>query len=437
MLVGLTCLGSWVHRRCSTKPELSRGVKSLLILVACAVGFVICEIAYRSYLYVAEPYHFQGDDNLWYFQTSPYRFNAEFGFEYVPGSYVGGAAYEGRVIACWDRMEEWEINGRGNSGRIKGSYEDAEFKILAFGDSFTQRARLAPNGDYMTWPNYLQDMLEGETGTSVHVVNFGRDAYGVLQMFDLASAKIAEWRPDLAVIAFITNDLTRDRFWRTTTILDGRERIMTSIVPVQNPDWDVATDAYLLQSDATSEWCHHALDSGAVDDPIVLELEEALRAGRRRSTLLADPFSLSQSFALDRIIHRDPYYSTYNSARPSQLPRHELTDFEDDDRVTSAVNRLSELDIPYVLVHLATFPELSNGEEYGRSGEREVLLLESLARLTGKPIMETLAHVTSPIAQLTEIPNSDSDDHPSLTGHQFYAETILGILRGHGYLEVR
>ena len=143
----------------------------------------------------------------------------------------------------------------------------------------------------MTWPNYLQDMLEEETGASVHVVNFGRDAYGVLQMFDLASAKIAEWRPDLAVIAFITDDLTRDRFWRTTTILDGRERIMTSMIPAQNQDWDIATDAYLLQSDATSEWCHHALDSGAVDDPIVLELEEVLRAGRRHSTLLADPFN--------------------------------------------------------------------------------------------------------------------------------------------------
>lgn len=407
----------------------------LLALVASLLGLVLTEVGYRAYLYLSKPDRFKSDRNLWYFQTSPYRFNAQFGYDYVPGSYSGGAAYDGKVIACWDRMEEWEVNALGTAGRLKGSYPEARLKVLVFGDSFTQRARVAPNGDYMTWPNYLQDFLERDLGVPVNVINFGRDAYGILQMFDLAAAKVGEWKPDLAIITFITDDITRGRFWRTTTEFDGRLRIMTSLVPDSSPGWSTATDAYLLEPKATSAWCHATMESGKADDPIVRDLEKALQTGRRHSTVLADPFSLSQSFVLDRVLHGDAFHSTYSSARPSQLPRHRLQDFAQDERTKANVEGLRALGIPVVVIHLATYSEIVKSVEYGTSRGGDTALVKSLERLLGVPVRKSLDHLRESIPGLDSLPKSAKDEHPSLWGHRFYAETVLEILNRTGTLE--
>jgi hypothetical protein len=53
--------------------------------------------------------------------------------------------------------------------------------VLVFGDSWTSQPRQLADGTTMTWPNFLQDELSASTGRSVHVVNFARDASGVLR----------------------------------------------------------------------------------------------------------------------------------------------------------------------------------------------------------------------------------------------------------------
>jgi len=409
-----------------------------LSFVSACLGFLIGEVAYRTYLHRTEPYHFKGDRNLWYFHSSPVRFSQEFGFEYVPGGHDGGAVYDGRVISCWSPMEEWLINDQGNSGKILGSYKDASFKVLVFGDSFTQRPRYNSQREPMTWPNFLQDILQEELSRPVHVVNFGRDGYGVLQMFDLAVSKIKEWQPDLAIIAFITNDLTRDRFWRTKTLLDGRERILISTKPNPNPDWHTATDAFLLEPRATREWCQRLLTSEKTADPIVQDLEKTLVEGRRRSSQLADPLSLSQSFVLDRILYGDPYYTTYAAWASSQMPRHTMWDFEEDQRLVANIRALAEMKIPYVLVHLATSKELEQGQEYTASAkelDRYQALVASLAHLSQRTVHGSMEHARLPAGELRKIAiRPPGDQHPSLHGHRFYADLVAQILRDHGYL---
>ena len=64
------------------------------------------------------------------------------------------------------------------------------------------------------------------------VINFGRDSYGMLQMFHLANAMTKEFKPDLIIIAFITNDLTRARFWRTVNYIKGEKRLLTTTQPI-------------------------------------------------------------------------------------------------------------------------------------------------------------------------------------------------------------
>lgn len=418
--------------------KLTFVINTSLSLLGAFLGFCISEATYRIYLYRTEPYQFKGDRNVWYLHSSPVRFSEEFGFEYVPGEHDGGAIYNGRVIACWSPMEEWLINDQGNTGRIKGTYENANFKVLVFGDSFTQRPRYNSQREPMTWPNFLQDILQEELLKPVHVVNFSRDGYGVLQMFDLAVSKIREWQPDLAIIAFITDDLTRDRFWRTKTFLDGRERILISTKPDPNPDWKTATDAFLLEPRATREWCQRLVMSAKKDDPIVQDLENGLVEGRRRSSQLADPLSLSQSFVFDRIVHGDPYHTTYSRWAPSQMPRYRMWDFNHDTRILANIRALAEMKIPYVLVHLATYEELEQRQEYvvrGKELERYQALAASLAGLTQRPIYGSVEHTRFPAGDLRKIAvGPPRDPHPSLYGHQFYAEIVAQILRDHGYL---
>lgn len=409
-----------------------------LVMAAFATlfGLLLVEGGYRSYLYWQHPYYFKGDSGFWYLQASPVAFSEPFGFEYVPGTYQGGYVYDGQVIDCWDPVTWWAINERGNSGQIKGSYEDATLKVLVFGDSFTQRPMRAPTGEWMTWPNYLQDALERELGRSVHIVNFGRDGYGLLQMFDLAAAKIVEWKPDLAIFAFITDDLDRDRFWRTNTVLDGHERIMISETPELNPGWDTATDAFLSHPDATAEWCRQMLETGEKDDPIVRELEERLVAGRRKSSMLASPFSLSQSFVYDILVHGEPLYSTYSKDGPSQMPRHRLRNFADDSLMVARTQRIRETGVPYMLVHFASRTELRQREEFGgtgRTSQQRMELLRSLEELTDHEVYGTLDYAQLTDKDLRDLPaNFAADGHPSLRGHEFYAHVVSEVLLSNG-----
>lgn len=384
-------------------------------------------------LYKAEPHRFgpifesQAHPSFYYFQDSPFRYSEEFGYEYVPGTTSGGYIYEGRVLDCYD--EFWVTNERGNPGPIKGSYEDSDIKVLAFGDSFTQQG---------AWPTYLQEILEEELQRSVHVVNFGRDAYGILQMFDLAAAKVPEWKPDLVVVAFITDGLTRDRFWRTKTVLDGYERIMVSLQPDPNPDWTTGADLYVMHSEATQDWCHSLHESQVIGDPIVTQLEATVRKGRQVSRKLANVLSLTQAFVFDHVWQGDAFHTSSTRILPARNPRHKLESFDSDDRTVGNIKTLAATGVPVMVVHLATYPDLKAGKEYrGRKSrlERRMRLVGSIEALTGRPVYETLDHAEVDPGKLKSmVKDYPKNLHPNGRGVRFYGRMIATALKRNGYL---
>jgi hypothetical protein len=407
---------------------------ALVVIVSILFGVFLTECAYRVFLYKAEFYKFipvfesEAHPSFYYFQDSPFRYSEEFGYEYVPGVVNGGYIYEGRILDCYDAV--WGTNERGNPGPIRGSYKDADVKVLAFGDSFTQQG---------AWPTYLQEMLTAELGRSAHVVNFGRDAYGILQMFDLAAAKVREWQPDLVVFAFITDDLTRDRFWRTKTVLDGHERIMVSLQPDPHPDWTNGADLYVMNSKATREWCNSLEESQATGDPVVSELEETVRKGREVSRKLASVFSLSQSFVFDQIWHGDAFHTSVTQILPARNPRHRLDHFGEDERTVRNIQALKAKGVPFMIVHLATYRDLKAGREYrGRRfrSSRRKRLLDSLQKLTGKPVYGTLDHAEAPKGKLKSmVKDYPKNLHPNGRGARFYSRMILTALKRNGYLD--
>jgi len=416
----------------------SKVANILLVVFSLVFSTVVSEAGYRAYLNATQSDKFiqtakEGEHpSVWYFNESPWSFDREFGYAYPPGVFNGGSITDGRVVSCWD----WTTNARGNIGRIKGEYDSAKLKVLIFGDSWTAQQRKQSDGAVVAWPNFLQDKLEKELGMSVHVVNFGRDGTGLLHMFDQAKAKIAEWKPDLAVFAFITDDLTRDRFWRTKTILNGKDRIMTTTVADPDPDYTVATDTAIMHTKATKEWCLSRMADKAIDDPIIRELEELYVESRERSSLRADPFSFKQSFLLDRLLHGNSFHSNFALAKPSQNPRHTMQDFREDERVKQSVETMNKLGVPWVAVHFAIYPELKADQELIGS-DQDKALLQSLRELNDGRTYDTLTHV-----EQRPVPNPEkysgsfpSDHHPSLAGMEFYADVVAKALTRNGHLE--
>lgn len=405
----------------------------LLVLGSVVFACITTEAGYRVFLYKTQPDRFESawstgnHPSFYYFQDSPFSYSEEFGYEYVPGSTDGGYIYDGRVLECYDDF--WVSNERGNPGPIVGSYEEAEVKVLAFGDSFTQQG---------AWPTFLQSILEKELGKSVHVMNFGRDGYSVLQMFDLAAAKVREWKPDLFVVALISDDLTRDRFWRTKTRLDGAERIMVSLRPDPEPDWTSGADLYVMNSKATREWCHALVASQAEGDPVVAELEGIVRRGREVSQKLSSVMSLTQSFVFDHLWHGDSFYTSMERILTARNPRHRMRRFHEDERTVQNIETLSQTGIPYMLVHLADYRELRAGKEYGgrRPTSRRMELLASLEELTGRNVYRTMDHVeVPPRKQLRSmVKDPPKNLHPNRRGARFYARMIATALDRHGYV---
>ncbi|HEY9081045.1 SGNH/GDSL hydrolase family protein [Magnetovibrio sp.] len=415
----------------------SKIANTLLIVFSLIFSTVVSEFGYRFYLNATQPEKFiqpvqKGEHpSVWYFNDSPWLFDREFGYSYPPGVFDGGNITDGRVVSCWD----WTTNERGNIGRIKGDYDSAKLKVLVFGDSWTAQQRKQQDGTVVAWPNYLQDKLEKQLGTSVHVVNFGRDGTGLLHMFDQAKAKVAEWKPDIVVFAFITDDLTRDRFWRTKTVLNGKDRIMTTMIADPNPDYTMATDTAIMHPKATKEWCQARMADKATNDPIVRELEELYVESRERSSLRADLFSMNQSFLFDRLVHGNAFHTNFAQAQPSQNPRHKMRDFRQDERLKQSVDTMKQLGIPWIAVHFAIYPELKADAEFIAS-DQDKALLQSLRALNDGRTYDTLDYVEQrPVKNPERYSGSfPSDHHPSLAGMEFYADVVANVLIRNGYV---
>jgi hypothetical protein len=403
-----------------------------LALVACLLSLSVAEAAYRYHLYRTQAARFQPPGlRTDFFQQAPWLYNEAHGWDYQPGATYGGTIANGAVISCW----RWLANERGNIGRIQGSYEDADLKVLVFGDSWTSQPHHLPDGTTVTWPDFLQDKLEAKTDRSVHVVNFARDASGVLQMIDMARSKIPEWKPDLAVIAFITDDLTRARSWRTTGRFDGAWRVLTTLSPTQQPRLEDAAETAIVHPEASPSWCRETKRAGIVGDPIAEAIEQRRRETRGRGSPLADPFSLSQSFLFDAIVRGNPTHTNIARLKPAQNPRHTLGSFADDERSAETFREIERLGIPVVLVHLAYYAEIAAGREMIPTSARDASLWHSLEELHGGPISATLDHVELPVERPEELSKDfPRDHHPSIRGLTFYAQMVTNVLTRRGHL---
>lgn len=413
--------------RASRRPGVAILGSVLLVLFGCLVGLGLSEAGYRAYLYRSQPERFTSPDRESYFtayNVSHWEFDEEFGYVYPPErviDYTG--AKDGYVKDC-DRFKV--INKYGNIGPIVGSYEEADLKILVFGDSwaaFQQEGR--------TWPLFLQEVLEKRLGKKVHVVNFGRDGYGLLQMFDLGAAKIPEWKPDLAIFTFITNDLTRARFWRTVVGKGDHVRVLTTLDPVRNPAPERSADTYLLMPSATYEWCQSMKGTKRVDGLLTRLVEKHRTAlanndptGKLR---VASLVTVAHSYLYNLLVKGDPFDFLWSQIPTRVNPRFPFEDYSKDERFMRDFERIRATGVPWITFHLAFYPEIRANQEYILNPP-EAALLSSLEVVTGKRVLRTTDYVEMPLPQPERMNFGADNYHPSLWGMEFYAKAVAEAL---------
>jgi hypothetical protein len=394
----------------------------MLLSIIFTIAF--SEIAYRLYLMrkisVAKESEIT-EDALNYAAVDDVltEFNLEFGYSYVANkSNIGVLVHNGYPVMCTQAT----INELGNTNRIKGNYEDATVKILVFGDSFTSNSNL--NG--ITWPDLLQDELEAKLNQDVNIINFGRDAYGIPQMLDLARTKVEELEPDLVVFAFITSDLVRGRFWRTVNFINGEKRDIVMVEPSEEADLKKSIDATVVNSMITREWCEDMLVTWDKDDPLLKALNEEFIQRRREHYDPVEFNSLSTSFIFNRILYNDPFRGFI----PSLIPRLYENSYAADSKFIENVNHINQSNIPYYIIHLPTYEDLKAGEY--ELGEQQQSLFESFQEVTGKQIINFIeyasSHDSNNLEDIEKLFMSPYDRHPSLQGIRLYAEVVSEIL---------
>jgi hypothetical protein len=395
-----------------------------LMLLSIIFTIAFPEIAYRLYLMHRMSVDKESEiteDALNYSAVDDVltEFNLEFGYSYVANKSNNGVlVHRGYPVMCTQAT----INELGNTNRIKGNYEDATVKILVFGDSFTANTNL--NG--ITWTDLLQDELEAKLHQDVNVVNFGRGAYGILQMFDLARRKVEELEPDLVVFAFITSDLVRARFWRTVNFINGEKRDFVMTEPSTEADLKTSIDSTLVNPMITREWCEEMVVASDKDDPLLKALNEEFIQRRREHYDPVQFNSLSTSFIFNRIMYNDPFHGLI----PSLIPRFYENSYAADSRFIDNVNHINQSNVPYYIIHLPTYEDLTAGK-YDLS-EQEQSLFQSFQEVTGKQIIKFLeyapSHDSNNLKDLERLFLSPYDRHPSLQGIRFYAEVVSEIL---------
>jgi len=427
---------------------MRRYLDVLLLFGSLIFGLLSTEAVYRVWLFaklrvLAGPVRYDPAPSFGVFNPPPWRFDPDGGFSYVPGlSFWTANVNKGEFVGC--SQPQVMANEQGNIGRVIGSYDAADIKILVFGDSF---ATMHFNGD--TWPNLLQRKLETATGKRVHVVNFGRDSFGLLQMLDLAAREVPRWKPDYVIIAFITNDLIRPRYWRVVREVRGHWRMIMAMEPNEHidPGPDTSTNEVALVSPAvTREWCQAmAARTAAGDrtaartDPTVIDLIKqynSIRAENPRQIIDPghyDPWTLRTSYFYNRIALGDTFRGTGVRARRVGYASIDLTSFVDDSKFVGAVRRVLDTGAKPILVHFPVRPEVERRKQYlwhesGSTDETQgPSLVKSLEHLLGTQTINLLEFMP-PVKDFTPYISSPTDWHPNAEGVEIYSDALAKAL---------
>ncbi len=427
-------------RRMAADLTLSLGVT--------VVALGVAEGAYRVYLWRALVADFAErskdvpDPTFgFYAYPPPWRFDRELGFSFTDGPTRGGSIAKGSFAGC----DATAVRGNkyGNASEARGDYEHAELKIAWFGSSFTM-GDPGWRGDTAT--NQLQEMLSRQLGKRVVIMNYSRDATGILTMLDMARARIPIDRPDLILFTFNSTAPAYQRQWRVVEeARPGFYRMYQSLDPSATVDKRRALLVGIpIAAGVTPQWCdtmqaaYAARDAEKLrSDPLVLDLIAEYNAMRREREVpppAIDFATLRASFIYNRIARQDAFFGMKLFESNTIYGQLEISSLSDDPQFAAAMAYVRDSHIPFQLVHVPTRYELQSGRQYefGAVGVPDKLgatIMQSFERAAGRETLDLAPYYAPAVrAKPLDFVISEKDAHPNEAGIREMAEAFDRLL---------
>lgn len=382
----------------------SRWRKAVLAAASTVITVALLEGGYRLYLLSASD-EVAPTRTLYAVSECMYELDRDLGYSYLPASAVAVRTGGSGVADVWPCV----VNRHGQIGdpTIADGWQAASQRILVAGDSFTAN----PNFGGIGWPDGLHSFLRGN-GASVAVQNHGRDGYGLLQMLTMAATRTRELSPTVVVIAYILDDLTRDRFWRTSYDDGSYRRLFVTTVPTASPAPSERAELALLNPAVAS------LSIG--DKAPFLGQQYLLLSSPTRELHRNALASFGHSVLLGKLLHGDPFAGIHP---PARNPRHGLDQFEADEKFMEDVAALVACNVPIALVQLPTCEELEAGE-YSSDARTRKLQASLLACLKGATVIDLMEHLKEPSEGWRSWFLYPRNGHPAQLGANMFGHAV-------------
>jgi len=394
--------------------EPGRRLAFIAILIATSVGLslVLAEIVVRVHLW-NRPVSFQLVDAVYG------QYDRRFGQRFRPNSRkVLSLVENGRVVWCPGVVGRANEDGLGGRSTLRDAAR-ADYVIFTTGDSFSHWMRSA-----LTVPDVVESVLREHTGLKVVNLNFARGAYGILQMLTLAAEMYPVVKPNLVVVQFISDDLTRGRWWTREAEIDGRTRSQISPRPDGFDDPRTTNEEDIVDPRATEAWCDRQL-AAPVPDGVIRDAMAYHRAYLRAKGIAFEPFSLTKSYLIDAVwsgIFATPFYS---QTAFSLMSRVTARQFAADPGYHDAVRRLKGFGVPTLLVHLPNKAEVLTGRPF--RGREATAIWARLEADLGTRIV-TLGEMEPRPAVPRVMDLQPNNAHPNIDGIRFYGAYVAAAI---------
>ena len=424
-----------------------------LLLISTLIAVLLLEVGYRvvlSWKLAADAQAKMRPDPeptfSFFAYPAPWRFDEKLGFVYNEGSWLGGSIVKGAFDHCGMGGPG---NKYGNAYAVNSNYENAAVKMLLLGSSFT----MVGNKEGLLVHDLLEKRLSEKLGRQVSILNFSRDATGLLSSFDIARAKIAELRPDFLLFVFNTTAFGYQRHWRVVhrdPHFSGMWRMAFSLDPYEklSDRRRVILQPQVISTDVTQEWCDRLTQATKAgdqktlhSDPLVHKLIAThlqLRRDLEVPLYAINFYATDVSFVYNKLVRGTPYHRMKLYEENTIYAPLAIDDFGVDKQFVEEVEFVKNSGIPFLMIHIPTINEMGDKLSgsfdfggYGMEAARERSLAASAERLTEKQIIHLYTYYNeaekrNPLALV----QSPQDGHPNPKGVEVMAEAMERLLLG-------
>ena len=379
-------------------------VHALIALVVAGVSFVIALLLFEIMMQ-----RLRQDRVAMRVTPSSYGvLDENLGVRYEPETSISFAYLDakGRVLECLPAISITNADGFRGLDR-KQDYREATQRIIVTGDSFSHW-----NNDGLTLVDYTKAQLN-QQGFDASLLNVAGGTFGLEHMLVHIAAAIDEtgpYAPDLVAIQFIRDDITRG-WWYLDTVSDGDGRLRARLgrsLECLAPDSGCGSDEYLIEKEATQEWCLNLKGTGTVDD-VSRDLVSAYRDIRGFFVYVR------KAFARLGIIDRQA---------TSVIPRVVSIEDTDTSRIRRAIEAIRASGAETVFVYLPTEEEIRSRKIYSFN-ENENAILRFYEHALGVSVIYPEGF--SAFDGITEFAISPADSHPSVELQRGYGRYLASI----------